>query len=236
MKSLRTAFAGFLLMGALAVQAQTADEIIAKHVEAIGGADAWHKVSSIKQEGVLTVQGNIPVNIVTTVLHNKGMRLDLSVMGQSGYQIMIPGGGWNYMPFQGQTKAEPVTEDEARQGADTYDAQGALVDYQKKGNSVTMLGKEDVDGVQTHKLQVQHKSGKVETIFVDPKSFYIIRSVSKQKANGQEMEITSNMANYQKLPEGIVVPMSVSLPQGELVVSKVIVNGPVDEAIFKPTN
>ena len=40
-------FFSFLLLGAaFIVKAQTADEIIAKHVEAIGGADAWKKVQS----------------------------------------------------------------------------------------------------------------------------------------------------------------------------------------------
>ncbi|HVF96907.1 MAG TPA: hypothetical protein VM871_06290 [Flavisolibacter sp.] len=236
MKALRFALLGLVALSTLFVQAQTADELVTKHIEAMGGADAWHKVNSMKQEGTLTVQGNIPVNFVTTVLQNKGMRLDISAMGQSGYQIMTPTAGWGYMPFQGQTKAEPVTEDQVKEGADSYDAQGTLLDYKTKGHTVTLLGKDDIDGVEAHKLQVVHKSGKTETLFLDPKTFYIIRTISKQKANGQEMDVTTNLANYKKTPEGIVVPMSITLPMGELVISKVTVNGPVDEAIFKPSN
>ncbi|HZH64474.1 MAG TPA: hypothetical protein VEY10_06225 [Flavisolibacter sp.] len=236
MKALRFALLGLVTLSTLFVQAQTADEIIAKHIEAMGGADAWHKVTSMKQEGVLTVQGNIPVTVSTTVLNNKGMRLDLSLMGQNGYQIFTPGAAWMYFPFQGQTKAEPMTEEQVKESADSYDVQGSMLDYQKKGHTVTLLGKEDIDGVEVHKLQMVQKSGKTETLFIDPKTYYIIRSVSKVKANGQEMEQTTNLSNYKKLPEGIVVPMSVTLPQGELVISKVTVNGPVDEAIFKPSN
>ena len=56
------------------------------------------------------------------------------------------------------------------------------------------------------------------------------------KANGQEVEQTANLANYKKLPEGIVMPMSITLPIGEMVISKVTVNPAVDEAIFKPAN
>jgi len=72
-------------------------------------------------------------------------------------------------------------------------------------------------------------------LFIDPKSFHIIRQVAKQKANGQEVDVITNFSNYQKLPEGIVVAMSITLPFGELIVTKVEVNKPVDEAIFKPS-
>lgn len=218
------------------VQAQTADEIVSKHIDAIGGADAWHKVNSVKQEGNLTVQGNIKVAFVTTTLHTKGSRLDLAVMGMNGYQIMTPTAGWGFMPFNGQTKPEPVTEDQVKEGTDQLDAQGTLIDYKTKGHTLTMLGKEDIDGVETYKVQVAQKSGKIETLFFDPKTYYIIRSVSKVKANGQEVDQTTNLSNYKKLPEGIVVPMSITLPQGELLIDKVTINGPVDEAIFKPAN
>jgi hypothetical protein len=78
-------------------------------------------------------------------------------------------------------------------------------------------------------------------MYFDPASYLVIRTVSKQKANGQEMDVTTSLSNYKKLPEGILVPMSISLPVGpganaELTLTKVEVNKPVDEAIFKPSN
>lgn len=41
-------------------------------------------------------------------------------------------------------------------------------------------------------------------------------------------------SNYTKLPEGIVVAMSIMLPFGEMNITKVEVNPAVDEGIFKP--
>ena len=63
-----------VLASAFTVKAQTADEVIAKHIEAIGGAENWKKVNSMKMEGVLQVQG-AEVNVVVAVLNGKGMRL-----------------------------------------------------------------------------------------------------------------------------------------------------------------
>ncbi|MEO7121407.1 MAG: hypothetical protein ABIY62_09935, partial [Ginsengibacter sp.] len=63
----------------------------------------------------------------------------------------------------------------------------------------------------------------------------VIRDVTKQKANGKETEVKTDLSNYQKLPEGILVPMSVKLPFGELTITDVKVNTSVDPNIFHPS-
>lgn len=231
----RVVFAFLLVATVFVTKAQTADEIISKHIDAIGGADAWRKVTSIRQEGTMQVQG-ADVTVARTVLHGKGTRQDISFGGMNGYSIMTPTAGWNFMPFQGQTQPEPMTAEDIKEGQQDMDAQDELVDYKDKGTTVELLGKDDVEGTECYKLLVTFKSGKSESLFIDPASYHIIRQVAKQKANGQEMDITTNFSNYQKLPEGIVVAMSMTLPFGELNIKKVEVNKPVDEMIFKPAN
>ena len=215
--------------------AQTAEEIVAKHIEAVGGAAAWKKVNSLYYEGKMTVQG-AEVNVTLTVLNGKGSRQNISVMGMTGYQIVTPTAGWNFMPFQGQTTAEPMTADELKQSADDLDVQGKLVDYKSKGHSVEYLGKDDVEGTECFKLKITSKAGNIETVFIDPKSYYIVRSVAKRTANGQESDVPTDLSNYKKLPEGIVVPFSITLPFGELVISKAEVNKQIDGSTFKPSN
>ena len=215
--------------------AQTAEEIVAKHVEAIGGAAAWKKINSLSYEGKMTVQG-AEVNVTLTVLNGKGVRQNISVMGLTGYQIITPTAGWNFMPFQGQTSPEPMTADELKQSADDLDVQGKLIDYKSKGNTVEYLGKDDVEGTECFKLKITSKAGNIETVFIDPKSYYIVRSVAKRTANGQESDVPTDLSNYKKLPEGIVVPFSITLPFGEMVISKAEVNKQIDESTFKPSN
>jgi len=221
-----------VLAAAFTVKAQTADEVIAKHIAAIGGADNWKKVNSMKMEGILQVQG-AEVNVVVTVLHGKGMRQDISVMGMTGYEIVTPTEGWDFMPFQGQAEPEAKTAEELAEAQDNLDAQGELIDYAAKGHKVELLEMEDVEGTKCYKLKVTKKGGSVTTLYFDPKSYYIIQSKSVQKANGQEMEVTTSFSNYEKLPEGIVVAKSMTLPFGEMNMSKITVNGAVDESFFK---
>jgi len=214
--------------------AQTADEIVNKHIEAIGGTDAWKKVNSMVTTGTLKMQG-AEIAISLTVLNGKGSRQDITAMGMNGYQIVTPTQGWNFMPFQGQKAPEPITADDLKEAQDELDVQGSLVDYKAKGHTIELLGTDDVDGVDAFKLKETLKSGKTQTIFIDPKTYYIIRVISKQKANGNEVDVTTNLNNYQKLPEGIMVPLSIGLPFGEMIISKVEINKPIDENIFKPS-
>ena len=113
--------------------------------------------------------------------------------------------------------------------------EGNLIDYSAKGHTIELLGTDDVDGVNAFKLKETLKSGKIETIYIDPSTYYVIRVIAKQKANGQETDVTTDLSNYQKLPEGLIVPMSVKLPFGEMTITKVEVNKDVDEKMFQPS-
>ncbi len=229
----RILFAFALIVSGFAAQAQTLDEIVTKHVAAIGGADNWKKISSIRMEGTMSVQGT-DIAVSMTVVAGKGFRQDISVMGMNGFQIVTPTEGWNFMPFQGQAEMESMTAEDVKESQDELDPSGVLVDYKAKGKTVTLEGKDDVDGTECFKLTVTSKSGKSKTLFIDPKSWFIIKAIEKVKANGQEMEQAINYSDYKMQAEGVVLPFSMTLPFGELILTKIELNKTIDEAIFKP--
>jgi hypothetical protein len=219
-----------IIPGISAVQAQTADEIISKHITATGGKEAWDKVNSIKMEGSLDVQGT-EVTIVVTKLQNKGMRQDITAMGMVGYKIVTPAYGTTFMPFQGQTSAVPMTQDELKASQDQLDTRGLLLDYKEKGHSVALAGKETIDGVECFKLAAVLKSGKKESLFIDSRTYYVVRTVTS--IPGQDAEAIIGFSNFKKLAEGIVFPFTITQATGELNLIKIEINKPVDEAIFK---
>lgn len=214
--------------------AQTAEELVEKHISAIGGMENWKKVNSIRQEATLSVQG-MDIPVVITAVHNKATKQEYTVMGMTGYSIITAEGGWNFNPMQGQTKPQPITQDELKYGKDQLDLQGDFVDYKAKGHSIQLMDKEDVEGVECLKLKLTRKSGNESIFFFDPKTYYIVRTSSKISANGQEVESVVNLSNYQKLPEGIVVPHTIenSAIPAPITLTKVIINGKIDEAVFK---
>ena len=214
--------------------AQTADELINKHIDAIGGKENWKKVNSMRSEATLSTQG-IDIPVVITQVHNIGMKQEFTVMGMSGYSIIGVDGGWNFNPMQGQQKPEPITQDELNIGKEQLDLQGEFLDYKEKGHTIELLGNEDVDGTSCYKLKLTRKSGREATYLLDPKTFYIIRAISKMTANGQEIESTINLSNYQKLPAGIVVPFTMenTMLPAPINMNKIEVNVAVDQSIFK---
>lgn len=214
--------------------AQTADEIVAKHIEAVGGKENWKKVKSLKMECVMKAQG---AEIKTTIVqvNNKAMRQDIALMGMNGWSILTNTQGWSFMPFAGQTKAEPLTADDVKNAQDGLEIQDEFIAYKEQGKKLEYLGKDDVDGTDCFKLKLIDKNAKEITYFLDADSYYVIKETQKIKANGKEMEETSTFSNYKKLPEGIVYPMNVGSGFGDAEVTKIEINPVIDESIFKPT-
>ncbi len=232
-KQLLLLLAGALLTGTAAT-AQTADEIIKKHIDAVGGDAAWKKVNSVRMTGSVNAQG-MDIPVIVTKVKDKGIRTDMEVMGTKGFVIITPTAGWQFTPFgNGQTKPEPATPEIVKAQQDQLLIGDALYDYAARGSKVEYVGKDDVEGTECLKLRLTSKDGNVSTIFIDPATYYIIKEVAKVKADGKEQEVSSTKGNYQKLPEGIVVPMTMGGPMGDVKLTKVEVNTIKDDSIFKP--
>jgi sporulation protein YlmC with PRC-barrel domain len=214
------------------LHAQTVEEIINKHIEAIGGKEAWKKVNTIRRTGSIMAQGT-EITMVTVEMQNKGTRLDITMGGMSGYTILTPTAGWKFFPFGGQEKPEAFTPEQVKELQDELDIQGALIDYKEKGHTVEYLGKEDVEGTECYKIKLTLKNGHVKTLFIDPSSYYQIRETRKLTADGKETESTIDYSNFQKLPEGVVVPMNFGGGMGNITFKKYEINPKVDESIFK---
>ena len=237
MKLLRYATLAFSLVftSSVAVKAQSVDDIIKKYVEAKGGTENWKKVKSIKMTGAINAGGQ-EMQVTQTVVLGKASRMDMTIAGMANYQIVTTKDGWSYWPIGGMTKPEPMTEDEVKQSADELDLDGPLVNYKDKGNTVTLLGKDEIEGTECYKIKVVYKSGKEATLCIDASNYYLIREIAKVKADGKETEQTINFSNFKKLPEGILFPMTMGTGQGEIAFKTIDVNPTIDESIFKPKN
>lgn len=215
------------------VVAQTADEIIEKHLNVLGGIDKLKTVQTVSMEGKINANGmEIGMNMLTA--KNKGFKMTIEVMGMKGWTIMTPDSGWVFMPFQGQTKPDAMTADQLKEGKDQLDLEGELVNYKEKGHTVEYLGMDDVEGTDCHKLKVLTKSGNTHYILIDPNSFHMVRRISKQKADGKEFEMQMDFANYKEVEGGYLFPHTVTSMGGPVEFTKITVNGALDDNAFVP--
>ncbi len=214
------------------IKAQTVDEIVDKHLTAMGGKEKMLALKTVKMTGNLGVQG-IDVGIVVTAAQGIGSRTDISVPGMGeGFQIMGTSKGWSFMPFQGQTTPEEVPADQVKTSQSQLDIQGALFNYKEKGSQAALLGKETADGMDAYKIKLTSKDGKVSTFFIDTKNFYKIKSISVVKAPEGEMDMETSYSDFKKTADGYIFPFSQTNPRGVIVFSSIEVNKPVDEKIF----
>ena len=227
----------FLFIASLSVisKAQNVDEILKKHAEAIGGLDNWAKIKTMKFEMAMKMQG-MEIQINVAQVNCSAMRTDITVMGMSGYTIITKTNGWNYMPFNGQTKPEPMTEDLLKSSQDELCVLDQLLRYKETGDKLEYLGTDDVDGTECLKLKLTDKIGKETTYFLDSETYLVTKKTVKANVNGQVFENSATMGNYQKLEEGIIVAMSTQTGGGEMEIKKITVNPEVDENIFKLPN
>lgn len=223
-----------LLAGAMATGfssfAQSADEIIKKHNEAVGGEAAWAKVTSLKLSGSMTYSG-MEMTGSRTILNGKGVRTDFSVQGQTGYFILTPDHGWASVPGAG---VQELPAEMVKENAEALYVQDDLMAAAKK-DKMAFVGKDKIDNKEVYKLTGTDAKGSVTTYFVDPATNYLVRTVSMQKGeDGKEAEEIDNYSDYKKLPEGIVVAMTQGSDDQKLMATTAEVNMVKDESIFAP--
>ncbi len=237
MKHLRIALFTVTSLFALSAGAQTVDEIVDKHVEAMGGKEKLTSLKSVRTEATMSVQG-MEIPIVTTRVHNVGQRVDISAMGQEGFVITTPTAGWVFFPFMGQSAAEAMPAEQLKAAQDELDIAGLLFNYKDKGYKAELLGKETVDGSEAYKIKVTTGSGFERTFFIDGKTYFISKTTAKGFVMGQETEVVATFSNYKKTDDGFVFPYTIggAFGQGDLTVTKIEVNKPIDEKIFKVGN
>jgi hypothetical protein len=213
-------------------QAQTLDEIISKHSEAIGGIENWSKIRTMKTDMAMKMQG-MEILISVTQLDCKAMRTDITVSGMAGYSIITDTCGWNYMPFNGQTKPEPLTKDMVKSAKDELCITDKLLRYKQTGDKAEYLGTDDIDGTECHKIKLTAADGTENTYFLDSETFLLLKKTTKATVNGQVFENSTTLGDYKKLDEGIVIAMTVQNQGGVTEVKNIFVNPVVDENIFK---
>jgi hypothetical protein len=233
-------FAAAGLLAAVAAHALTADEIIARHVEARGGMEHLQALKSLKRTGRLVIPGaNIELSAMEVRLRPDEIRSEVTLQGMTAVQAYDGHGAWQIQPFQGRKDPERLPADQAKPLAIAADIDFPLVGYGAKGGKVAYLGLEEVEGTPAYKLRLQLASGDEILYFIDPDTWMIIRDVQKRKVRGAEEVTETDYGDYERVA-GVWVPMTeASGPKGsdasrkqQVVYDHAEGNGAVDPAIF----
>jgi len=233
---MKTLIKGALLisatLGIATVKAQSVDDIISKHLDALGGKTVINSIKTVYVESSVDLMGNAAPSI-TYILNGKGYRNELDFNGSKIIQCVTDHGGWGINPLMGQTTATDIPSDQLKSSQLNLSLGGPLMDYAAKGFKVTFEGKDSAD----YKVKLVSKDGVEVVYYINNKTYLIDKAVNKLSVNGQEFETTAIFTDYKKTDAGLVMPYSqqVVLPQITLSITnkKIEVNKDIDPAIFE---
>ncbi len=216
----------------------TVDQLVAKNIEAKGGTAAIHAMKSVRFTGKMIVNGGqIQLAYTLTKKRPGEVRTEATLQGMTMIQAYDGKDGWKVAPFQGRKDPEKMSADDCKSLMEDAEIGGPLVDWKENGSTVTYLGTEDVEGTEAHKLKVVRKSGDVSFVYLDPDHFLEIRILSQRTEQGAQIEVETDLGDYEKI-DGMFVPFSIesgpknSSDKQKIVLEKGEANMAVDDAAF----
>ena len=217
----------------------TVDELVAKNIEAKGGATVVNNLQTLRETGKLLVpvQGEIELGYMQIKKRPDEVRTEASLQGMTQIEAYDGKEGWKVSPFFGRKDPERMSADDVKALVEDTELDGPLADWKAKGSTVEYLGTEDVDGTPAHKLKVMRKNGDVSFVYLDPDHFLEIRIVTQRTVHGAHEEVETDLGDYEKAG-GVFVPTSIEVgskgaaDKQKIVIDKVEANVPVDDTIF----
>ncbi len=224
------------LFVSMATQAQTADDVVAKYIAAKGGADKLAALKTMRMAMETTVMGNA-VSTTATIATGKGVRQDVSVMGQDIITATDGTQAWMVNPMTGSADPQVMPGKAGEAMADQMSIGGPLLNYKQKGGTVQLIGKEQLDGKDVYVLKLIQKDSTTSTHYINANTFQDTKVVAKMKTEGQEVELETFFDDYRTI-DGYTFPFEqqTTNPQfGRMKIktTKVEINPTVDEMIFK---
>lgn len=239
MKNLKQIFVATTLFVASFTQAQTADEVINKYIDAIGGKDKLSKITSTQMDMTINYGGmELPVN---AYVDNLGRNLTKVNFGGKEMTVVSYDGtkafGYNQMTDKAEEMPADAQENMKQSKLDFPDP---FLNYKEKGFAIEYLGKETKEGVECNKIKLTKLPMMVEGKKVPNVVFYYFDTennvpvmteteISSGPSKGQMM--TGKMGEYTEV-DGVMWPFKVDSEQGPMTVKSLKTNVKIDEKLF----
>ena len=236
MSRLALALSLFSVVATIA-HAQTVDELVAKNLQAKGGAEKWGSVNSVKMTGKIAAQGQEMPLTVYAKRPNKS-RQEISLPEGKIVQAFDGTTAWVINPMMGSNAPQAAPGGVADTIKNAADFDGALINYKSKGHTIDLIGKEKLADKDVYHLKVTMKGGQVQHYFLDAQSGLEMKTSAEvdMGMGGPKQTLDTEMSNY-KAEGGIMLPHTVKQlvngkPLVEMSVMAVEFNAPVDDAMF----
>jgi hypothetical protein len=188
---------------------QTADELIAKNIQARGGMEEIKAIKTLRMTGKFEGGGGFVAAVTQENQRPDLIRETFTLQGMTAVQAYDGTTGWQIQPFGGKKDPELMGEDDLRDLLLDGDFDGPLIDYKEKGSTVEYLGHDVVDGDDALRLKVTLKNGDIIYDYLDPDTFIEIQKEIQQFIRGSVRDRVVGMGSYKPV-NGVMYPFSIS--------------------------
>ncbi len=205
----------------------TAEKVIDKYINAIGGAAKWNAIKDMKMIATMAM-GPMTADIER---YNKGDKFSLKTMvnGQV-MQAIVFNGKTAKVSQMGQTQ-----ELKEEKQLEAIKEQGLLcpeLSLLKRGSKIKLIGVDNVDGKSAYKVQIVNAKG------ITSYDYFCVKSGLKIKSTAQQNNVVVSVLyqNYKDV-DGVKMPFEVITKMGPqkmpMKISSVEINKGVADTIFE---
>jgi hypothetical protein len=231
--------AGILIYNSDAMrEARFIKSLVARNIETRGGMEAWENVAALRLSGQMDLGQEMIVPYVLEQKRPDKMCFEFEFDGDTARQCTNRDGGWKIAPFLGREGPEPMTESEYREAADSADPYGLLYNYAGRGTSISLAGREMVDGREAYKLELELARGVTRWLYLDVESALELRMETLRAVTGQPRLATTVYSDWREV-EGLLIPhrqdtRTEGNPESHFItVESVVVNPMLDDSRFR---
>lgn len=200
----RVAFSMLSVMWSGAALAQTADEVIEKHLDAIGGRATLSKMTSRTMTGTITlstpageVTGNIQIFGKAPNKSRSVIKVDLSQFGVGELVVDQRFDGTTGYVLDSMNGNRDVTGNQLDNMRNRAFPTPFLT-YKENGGKAELLGKEKIGDRDVYVLQVTPKAGSSSKQFFDAETYMLLKTLTTINVPqlGRDVEQTGEFSDY----------------------------------------
>jgi len=212
--------------------APNVDDLVARNVQAKGGAEKLQAIQSLKQTAHVTFQG-ITGTITVYGKRPNLLRQEIVMSGQKIVNAFDGTTAWSVNPMLGSPEPKAITGPQADDIKVQADFDSPLVNYKAKDYELEFVGLETLGTRKVNHLRLTSKERRVQQIYLDAETNLEIKIVGDTQMGPLENELS----DYRVI-QGLKMPFMMKTVSGGMVLSQIAVdsvelNPKIDDAMFK---
>jgi len=165
-------------------------------------------------------------------------RIEIEFAGKTAVQVYDGTKGWLLRPYLNRDDWEPFSPEQAKSQQGKWDLDGPLIDYAAQGTKVELAGVEPVEGRNAYKLKLTHKSGEVQNVWIDAKTFLDVKvEGTPRQMDGKMRTVWVTQRDFRSV-KGVKVPFVLETAVDgyddthKMIIEKVALNPQLEDSRF----